>query len=63
MKTAEQATNRFMERLDSGFYKKYRPHNSEVDYAAEKEERDTVAVEKFAGSDMYKELMDRSGKV
>lgn len=60
---ADVATERFRQKLDSGFFKRYRPHNTEVDYAKEKEERDTLAVEKFANSGLFQELMDRSGKV
>ena len=62
MQEAKEATARFKEKLDGGFFKRYRPHNTEVDYAEEKEERDTIAVEKFAKSDLFKELMDRSGQ-
>lgn len=59
---AKMAADRFFEKLQNGFFKKYRSLNNEDDYAAGKEERDTLAVEKFAGSGLFNELLERSGE-
>ena len=55
-----EATERFRRKLESGFFRHDRSQNTEVDYAAEKEERDTRAIENAAQAGAFKALFDIS---
>ena len=54
---SEESTKRFEEKLKSGFYRKDRSRNTEVNYTKEKQERDTKAVEEFTKTEIYHELV------
>lgn len=60
MQNVEEAAERFRKKLESGYFKSPRSVNSEEDYSAEKEDRDTKAIERFANSDVFKSLLARS---
>ena len=49
----EESANAFIEKLSNGYYKYDRSQNTEVDYAKEKEERDTNAVKQFLNSKLF----------
>ncbi len=50
------AADQFIERVYDGFYKLDRSKNTEVNYKAEKEERDTVAVKEFVKTNMFLQI-------
>lgn len=54
---SEESAKRFEEKLKSGFYKKDRSRNTEVDYTKEKQDRDTKAVEEFTKTNIFHELI------
>lgn len=47
------AAEAFMEKLTGGVYSVERSKNIEVDYCREKETRDTEAVRRFTGSQLF----------
>lgn len=54
----ENAAEKFYEQLFDGYYKYDRSVNTEVDYSAEKEQRDTNAVKEFINSDFFNSLLN-----
>lgn len=55
-----EATERFRQKLESGFFRHDRSQNTEVDYTAEKEQRDTQAIADAAQAGVFKALFDIS---
>ncbi len=51
-----ESAKKFYERVKSKVYTIERSFNSEVDYKEEKEKRDTIAVKRFTGSKLFKEI-------
>ncbi len=49
----EESANAFVEKLLNGHYKYERSTNTEVDYAAVKEDRDTAAVKELLNSNLF----------
>lgn len=56
----KDAVMRFEKKINSGFFRHDRSQNTEVDYASEKEERDTKFTERAADSGLYRELFKNS---
>ena len=60
MVSCQEATERFRQKLNTGYFRHDRSQNNEVDYSAEKEERDTVAIEQAAEAGIFRELFNLS---
>lgn len=53
----KKETEIFKDKLNSGYYPLERSKNTEVDYAKEKEARDTKAVDDFVKSELFEEIV------
>lgn len=60
MVNCDEATARFSAKLKAGFFRHERSQNTEVDYSAEKEERDTRAIEQAAEAGIFSALFELS---
>lgn len=54
----QKETQLFQERLETGYFPTERSMNSEVDYAKEKEPRDTEAVKTFTNTKSFEYIKD-----
>ncbi|GHV30602.1 hypothetical protein AGMMS4952_17860 [Spirochaetia bacterium] len=56
---AEGATRRFEEKFRAGGFTIALSPNTEADYTATKQDRDTKAVQDFIGTDLFNEIMGK----
>jgi hypothetical protein len=56
-KDAKGAANRFMANLEGKQFTMARSQNTEDDYTATKQERDSSAIEEFVKTDVFQDIM------
>jgi hypothetical protein len=56
-KDGKAVADRLMEKLKNGGFSMSRSPNTEEDYIASKQERDSKAVEEFVETDLFKDIM------
>lgn len=54
----QEETKLFGEKLRSGYFSTDRSKNNEVDYAEQKEQRDTLAVKEFTKTESFNYIKD-----
>lgn len=54
----QEETRLFGEKLRNGYFSTERSKNNEVDYAEEKEQRDTLAVKEFTNTAYFSHIRD-----